>query len=366
MANTQEVAPGVHAIPLADDDNAPDQPRVYWVQGADRGALVNAGYGDPDRSQQLLDRWTQLTESLGKPPNPPLLLLTDRYGEHVDGATAFVDAAGAQVVLGRADVDALREDDSAVAALVDTPVDGGEELDLGGGRRLRVVPTPGHTPGAVSYLLDGERVLFTGDFILGTDTSTTVDPEAGGDMARHVASLHRARDLAPELILSFHGPPVTDPPARIDWLLERRSEREAQVLELLHGGVGDVDEMRDRMYEGLPEDLLASARAQVAAHLDKLAAEGRAEAVEPGRAYRPAAGDAPAPAAVPAPDRATQVTPRLVITLLAFAVALLAFASVMFSFGGVFSLLGGGAIGVLILVGWRWTTQLLRLRRPPS
>ena len=62
--------------------------------------------------------------------------------------------------------------------------------------------------------------------------------------------------------------------------------------------------------------------------------------------------------------RDTQVTTRLIVTLAAIVVALLAFASMMFSIGGLFfSLLGGGAIGVVVLIAWRWTVQLVRLSR---
>ncbi len=60
--------------------------------------------------------------------------------------------------------------------------------------------------------------------------------------------------------------------------------------------------------------------------------------------------------------RATQLTTRLLVSLVAIVVALLAFAWAMFVFGGVFSLLGGGAIGVVVLIAWRWAVQLVRLR----
>ena len=280
-----EVAPGVYSIPLA-REASPDLPQVYWVQGAGRGALINAGYGDSERSGELLDWWRRLIDRLGSAPEPPLLLLTDRYGEHVDGAAAFKSKTGAQVVIGRADAAALREGADAGSGVVDLTIEGGEEFDLGGGRRIVATPTPGHTPGSISYLIRGEGVLFTGDFILGAETSTTINSDEGGDMAQHIASLLRARELASSLVLSFHGPPVTDPLAKIDWLLERRHEREAQILTLLRGGVVEVDRVRDRMYEGLPEQLLGAARHQIVAHLIKLTNEGRVEAVDPGRVYR--------------------------------------------------------------------------------
>ena len=41
---------------------------------------------------------------------------------------------------------------------------GGGELDLGG-RRLEILPTPGHTPGSVCFLEKARRTLYTGDTV---------------------------------------------------------------------------------------------------------------------------------------------------------------------------------------------------------
>ena len=104
-------------------------------------------------------------------------------------------------------------------------------------------------------------------------------------MADQVASLHRAREFNLKLILSFHGPPVTEPASRIDWLLERRKEREDQVLALLAEGLREVDAIRDRMYEGLADGLRDAARHQIVANLAKLVSEGRAREVQSGLVY---------------------------------------------------------------------------------
>ena len=280
-----EVAQGVHAIPLPiAEEGGREPPQVYWIVGSDRGALIDVGYGDDTRSREFRDSWVGLTAGLPSLPQPPLLLLTDHYGEHVDGAKAFKTMTDAQVALGSRDVETVRSstgDDS----LIDIRLEGGEEFDLGGGKRVVAVPTPGHAPGSISFLLRDEGILFTGDFILGTDTSTTINSESGGDMADHVTSLHRVREFDLKLVLSFHGPPVTDPASRIDWLLDRRKERENQVLALLNEGLREVDAIRDRMYEGLADGLRDAARHQIVANLAKLVSEGRAREVKSGHVY---------------------------------------------------------------------------------
>ena len=53
------------------------------------------------------------------------------------------------------------------AAGVDVVLSDGDVVDLGKGIRLRVIHTPGHTPGSVCYFWEAEGVLFTGDSIQG-------------------------------------------------------------------------------------------------------------------------------------------------------------------------------------------------------
>ena len=50
---TTEVAPGVVAITLRPDDD--DSPHVYWVRGENGGVLIDAGHGEDDVSQRVID-----------------------------------------------------------------------------------------------------------------------------------------------------------------------------------------------------------------------------------------------------------------------------------------------------------------------
>ncbi len=48
---------------------------------------------------------------------------------------------------------------------VDQRVTHGDRIELEPGLRLYVIHTPGHSPGSVSYLLEGDQVLFSGDAV---------------------------------------------------------------------------------------------------------------------------------------------------------------------------------------------------------
>ncbi len=49
----------------------------------------------------------------------------------------------------------------------DVVLSDGDEVELGGGIKMRVVHTPGHTPGSISYYWESEGVLLTGDSVQG-------------------------------------------------------------------------------------------------------------------------------------------------------------------------------------------------------
>lgn len=277
-----EVAPGVDAITLRPDDD--HSPHVYWVRGTDGGVLIDAGHGEDDVSQRAADEIDSLR---GDGPAPHTLLITDRFDEHCGGFPALRDAfPGMAVHAGTGDAAAIEQ---AAGAAVDGRLVGSETFAAAGdpARTVRAVATTGHTGGSMCYLLEPDRVLFSGDCVLSTG-STAVHLDLGGDMASYVRSLHTLAGLDARLLLSFHGAPVTDPAARLAELIAHREARDASILECLRDGVTDLDAMRERLYgdAGLDEWRWNAAREQIRGHLIKLAGERRVVEVEAGEVYR--------------------------------------------------------------------------------
>jgi len=114
----------------------------------------------------------------------------------------------------------------------------GDELRWGPAR-IRVLATPGHTDGAVSYLVevDGKKVVFCGDAIYDEgrvwDLHSLQKGEHRGDLkltdyhgflgarGELVGSLGRIRDLKPEMLVPSHGRIMSDPSKAIDTLIRR-------------------------------------------------------------------------------------------------------------------------------------------------
>jgi glyoxylase-like metal-dependent hydrolase (beta-lactamase superfamily II) len=84
---------------------------------------------------------------------------------------------------------------------------GGEVL-ADAGVTLRVVATPGHTADSLTFLLEEDRALLTGDTVLGRGTTVVAYPD--GRLLDYLRSLRRLRDVSDAVgarhVLPGHGP----------------------------------------------------------------------------------------------------------------------------------------------------------------
>ena len=87
---------------------------------------------------------------------------------------------------------------------------------------------------------------------------------------------------------SGHGDPVTDPAARIEWLIAHRLEREAQIVERLGHGLATAREPTTAIYTDTPPPLPPAAERNALAHL--IDPHGRGQAQGPVAAGPVAAG----------------------------------------------------------------------------
>ena len=133
--------------------------------------------------------------------------------------------------------------------------------------------TPGHASNHLCYLLEEERLLFSGDHIMQGSTVVIAPPD--GDMAAYLDSLARVRELRLRSIAPGHGYLIDDPNAVIDEYVSHRLEREQQVLDALEAGDHTTAEIVARLYVDLIDELVPRARQTVHAHLRKLATDGR-------------------------------------------------------------------------------------------
>ncbi len=142
----------------------------------------------------------------------------------------------------------------------------------GDGWTVEAVHTPGHTSNHLCYALLEERLLFTGDHVMGWSTSVVSPPD--GDMGAYVASLEKLLARDDLRYWPTHGPAIDQPRELVAAFIAHRREREASILEALAGGAADIDTLVARIYAGLDERLVRAAGRSVLAHLIDLVRRG--------------------------------------------------------------------------------------------
>jgi glyoxylase-like metal-dependent hydrolase (beta-lactamase superfamily II)/8-oxo-dGTP pyrophosphatase MutT (NUDIX family) len=235
----------------------------YFVgdPAADRWALIDPGPADP----------VHLAALQAAAPGPvQWVLATHTHVDHSPGCVAAAAAFGA-TVLGRLPVHPGGQDPSFRP---ERQPEHGERLALGPGSTLRVIHTPGHASNHLCWLLEEEKLLFTGDHVM--QGSTVVINPPDGDMSAYLRALNALLDVDLDWLAPGHGFLVADPHAVVRALVAHRLRREAKVVQALRPrGQATLDEMLPEVYADTPPRLHPVARRSLLAHVLKLKDDGR-------------------------------------------------------------------------------------------
>jgi glyoxylase-like metal-dependent hydrolase (beta-lactamase superfamily II) len=136
---------------------------------------------------------------------------------------------------------------------------------------LEAIAVPGHAPDHLVFVV-GTAAL-TGDAVLG-EGSVFIAPDPGA-LAGYLDGLARLRDRELAVLCPGHGPLIWEPGAKLDEYIEHRLDRERRLAAALDAGLRGVDELLDEVWDDAPAFLRPAAVLTLAAHLDKLADEGR-------------------------------------------------------------------------------------------
>jgi glyoxylase-like metal-dependent hydrolase (beta-lactamase superfamily II) len=154
----------------------------------------------------------------------------------------------------------VREDRFSLVEPV--PVDGGVDeyrTRRYGAFDVFALPTPGHTVGSVTYLLElgGRALAFTGDLLYGDGkvwslAATQWSYNGVEGQASTVLSCSMLADRSPDVVLPSHGDPIEDPvPA-----LERTKARLRELIDLRSSDPWDLDEWHRKPWVPLTPHLL--------------------------------------------------------------------------------------------------------------
>lgn len=217
MALSVSLAPGVVRIPMMPADLL----NVFAFRDDDgEVTLVDAGVkGSPPRILQAL------AELGSAPEDVTRIVATHSHVDHVGGLRRVVESTGARVAVHADDAEDVRSgrgapldptttvgrlrsrNSAATATPVDSELHDGELLPVAGG--LRVVHTPGHTPGHVSLLHEPTGILVTGDAIWNMRWGRTWPVLSFcSNVVLTQQTAHRLGDLTYSTAAFTHGPEI--------------------------------------------------------------------------------------------------------------------------------------------------------------
>lgn len=206
-----EIIRGIHVVPGTRIS------RVYLIEGDDL-TLIDTGM--PWSAGSVF----RYIRSIGRQPTElSRILMTHSHPDHTGGAPGILKRSGAQVVAHHEDshyhnsgrslsyMGGLSALDVPIPFLrrtrLDYTVEDSGLIAAAGG--IRVLHTPGHTPGSVCYFLEQDGVLFSGDTIFSDRKRASRSmPFPGNDKERYQRSLERLAALDFDILCGGHGSPL--------------------------------------------------------------------------------------------------------------------------------------------------------------
>ncbi|TQS47141.1 MBL fold metallo-hydrolase [Cryptosporangium phraense] len=264
----EEVRPGLWSVPTPFPNNPLRYVLAYLVETRKGLALVDTGWHSDEAWDGLVAGVRQTGHEL---EDIDAVLITHFHGDHFGLASRVREVSGARVAMHTLDAKAIREfgslrsfidqdrawlirrgvpddqlpemllppsatddephwDDDAVDVLLE---DG--DLPMGAGTPLRVLWTPGHTPGHICFAHTDHDVLLTGDHVL-PRISPNISPNPlteSDTLGEFLASLEKVGQLDVGEVLPAHEYRFAGLPARVRQLLHHHDQRLAEILAAL-------------------------------------------------------------------------------------------------------------------------------------
>lgn len=261
----EEVAPGVRRIVANNPGPYTFLGSNTYLVGEGNVAVIDPGPADPAHLDAIAEatRGERVTH----------ILLTHRHRDHCDGARPLQDRLGGELLAFGRRKNRRPVNIPGIEGFVDEALQpdrllkDGDEVK-GRGWSLDVIHTPGHAPDHLCFALVGQRTVFTGDHVMGWNTTVIAPPE--GSLADFLDSLEKLMARNDKIFLPGHGGRIQTPQRVVRAYMMHRKWREQTILACLEDGVNHIAPIVDRLYGGLDGGLKGAAALSVFAHLEYL------------------------------------------------------------------------------------------------
>lgn len=180
---------------------------LFWDEASGGGVIIDPG-GEAERIISEIDQ-------LGL--QPKAILLTHGHGDHIGAVEPIKKQYQLPLYIGEGDEGMLQDPGRNVSSFFNEPIVAplpekivtDDDLVNLGPIKLRVISTPGHTPGGVCYLDEEQGLLFCGDTLFAGSIGRTDLP--GGLFEQLMDSIKIQLMSLPDSVICYpgHGPHTT-------------------------------------------------------------------------------------------------------------------------------------------------------------
>ncbi len=180
---------------------------VYLILD-EKKALIDVG-GDFSFIHRAISKYVDVREL-------DYIILTHTHFDHASATNDLREVSKAEVMLHEKEYEFAKVQNFSSSFFgIDFPsfeadrlLNEGDEINLGK-LRLRVIHTPGHTPGSVCLYDEDEKIMFTGDTVFPNGGFGRVD-FPGGNPALMIESLKKLTEFDIEVMYPGHDEPVNN------------------------------------------------------------------------------------------------------------------------------------------------------------
>jgi len=262
----QEVAPGVRRIVANNPGPYTFLGTNTYVVGSGEVAVIDPGPADERHLKAVADAI--------KGERLAYILVTHSHRDHCDGARGLQALAGGEIAAfgptgteRGAGAPGLSYDFVDPSFVPDRKLEDGDTVK-GHSFALDVLHMPGHAPDHLCFALVGKRTVFTGDHVMGWNTTVIAPPE--GNLGMFLTSLERLMQRHDKMFLPAHGGRIQTPQRVVRAYIMHRKWREQTILACLDDGVCTIPRIVERLYGALDAELKEAAALSVLAHLEHL------------------------------------------------------------------------------------------------